>query len=77
MLTKQGMPSKIKIVKTSFKMDANMLAQMIKDQWPDKSISTSQIHESLKSIGILEYSSDDMDNLISLLSGVGFVVKHD
>lgn len=74
-LNKIGSNVKIQIVKkASFSMDVNMIAEMLKKDWPEQSISLDGLHAALKSVGITNYSSEDMDELISRLQATGFAV---
>lgn len=76
MLNKIGTPTKISIIKQSaFEVDLNLLASMLKEQWPDKNITVNALHEALKSIGITEYKAEDMQELIGRLQAIGFSVK--
>jgi hypothetical protein len=75
-LKKQGSPSKLKVVKNAgFKLDENYLAQMILDQWPNKQLTIDQLHLALKSIGVVNYSSDDLSILLSRLKAIGFSIN--
>lgn len=74
-LRKHGSPSKLKVVKNaSFAIDPNVLAEMISKQWPDKKLTMDQIHSGLKSIGIVNYSSEDLSILLHRLQAIGFSV---
>jgi len=75
-LKKQGSPSKIKVVKNAaFAVDVNSLAERFLKDWPNKKITIDQIHNSLKSIGIVNYSSEDMSVLTSRLQAIGFTIN--
>lgn len=74
-LNKRGSPSKLKVVKNAgFTIDPNFLAEMILKQVPEKKLSVDQLHSALKSIGVVNYSSDDMNVLIDRLKAVGFEI---
>ena len=74
-LNKKGSPTKIKIVKTaSFSVSENFLAELILKQVPSKKLTVDELHSALKSIGIVNYSSDDMNILIERLKAVGFTI---
>lgn len=74
-LHKKGSPTKIKVVKNAaFAVDINALAERFLKDWPSKKITMDQIHESLKGIGIVNYSSEDMSILTSRLQAIGFSV---
>jgi len=76
MLNKTGSPTKLTVVKQgAFEVDLNLLASMLKEQWPDKTLTVNNLHEALKSIGIVEYKAEDMQELIGRLQAIGFVVK--
>ena len=76
MLNKKGSPVKLSIVKQSaFEVDLNLLASMLKEQWPSKELSLNALHEALKSIGITEYKAEDMQELVGRLQAIGFVIK--
>jgi hypothetical protein len=74
-LKKQGSPTRIKVVKNAtFAVDVNALAERFLKDWPTKKITMDQIHESLKGIGIVNYSSEDMSVLVSRLQAIGFTI---
>jgi hypothetical protein len=74
-LNKRGSPNKLQVVKNaSFSLDINFLAEMILKQIPEKELSIDQLHSSLKSIGVINYSSDDMNVLIERLKAIGFSI---
>ena len=75
-LHKTGSPAKIKVVKKSaFEIDINMLASLLLDQWQTQTISLNQLHEGLKSLGIINYTAEDMQELTGRLQAIGFTVK--
>jgi hypothetical protein len=75
-LNKIGSPSKIKVVKYSgFSVDPNFLAQTLLKDWPSKKLSVDDLHLALKSIGVINYSSDDLSVLIGRLEAVGFSIS--
>ncbi len=75
MLKKTGVAVKIKIVKSSgFSLDPNLIASELDKKWPGKKISLDQLHEAVKSIGVIEYGQDDMSHLVELLQSTGFTV---
>ncbi len=72
-LSKKGSPQKINVVKhASFAMNENFLAEMILKQVPSKKLTVDQLHSALKSIGVNNYSSDDLNILIDRLQSSGF-----
>jgi len=74
-LNKRGSPSKIQVVKNAgFTVDPNFLAEMVLKQVPKKSLSVDQLHAALKSIGVVNYGSDDMNVLIDRLKAIGFTI---
>jgi hypothetical protein len=75
-LSKRGSPTKIKVVKNaSFAVDVNSLAERFLKDWPNKKITMDQIHNGLKSVGIVNYSSEDMSVLTSRLQAIGFSIQ--
>jgi hypothetical protein len=77
-LNKRGTPTKLKVVKQSaFEVDLNVLASMLKEQWPDKTLSVNALHEALKNVGITEYKAEDMQELIGRLQAIGFTIKQE
>ena len=60
---------------SAFEVDLNLLASMLKEQWPDKTLTVNALHEALKSIGIVEYKAEDMQELIGRLQAIGFTIK--
>lgn len=76
-LNKRGSPVKIKIVKDAgFTLDVNFLSEMILKQIPEKKLSMDQLHNALKSIGVVNYVADDMAILIDRLQAIGFSVSN-
>ena len=74
-LSKRGSPNKIQVVKkSSFSLDENFLAEMILKQIPSKKITIDQLHAALKSIGVVNYSSEDMNILLDRLAAIGFTI---
>lgn len=74
-LQKHGSPTKIRVIKNAgFTISENFLAEMILKQIPSKKLTVDELHDALKSIGIVNYSSDDMNKLISRLRATGFTV---
>lgn len=75
-MQKHGSVAKIKVVKQgSFTLDENYIAAQIEKQWPDKQITLDQLHDGLKSIGVVNYSSDDMNALVGRLQAIGFKIS--
>lgn len=75
-LNKRGSPVKIKVVKKSgFTMDVNALADRFLKDWPKKQVSVDQIHSGLKSIGVVNYSSEDLSELMNRLQAIGFSIS--
>ena len=75
-LNKRGSPSKIQVFKNAgFIINVNYLSEMLLKQWPDKKITTDQLHSALKSIGIDNYQAEDMSELMGRLQPIGFVVS--
>lgn len=74
-VNKRGSPNKIQVVKNAgFSLDPNFLAEMILKQIPAKTLSLDQLHAALKSIGVMNYSSDDMNILMDRLQAIGFKI---
>jgi hypothetical protein len=74
-LKKIGSPVRIKLIKeSSFAMDINVLTALIEKQSPTKAVSLDQLHNMVKSIGILSYTAEDMSSLVSRLQSVGFKI---
>jgi len=75
-LNKRGSPNKLEVVKNaSFSIDPNFLAEMILKQVPSKKLTVDQLHSALKSIGVNNYGSDDLNILIERLQSSGFEVS--
>jgi hypothetical protein len=74
-LKKIGSPQKITVIKrSSFAIDVNYLVALIEKQSPTKAVSLDQLHNAVKSIGILSYTAEDMNSLVSRLQAVGFKI---
>jgi len=74
-LNKRGSPTKLQVVKNAgFTVDPNFLAEMILKQIPEKKLTVDQLHSALKSIGVVNYGSDDLNTLIERLKAVGFTI---
>lgn len=75
-LHKKGSPTRIKVVKNAgFTLSENFLAEMILKQIPSKKLSIDQLHMMLKSIGVINYSSDDLSILMNRLQAIGFSIS--
>jgi len=75
-LNKKGSPNRIQVVKCAgFTLDLNFLAEMILKQVPERSMTITELHSALESIGVVNYSSDDMSTLIGRLSATGFAIN--
>ena len=75
-LSKRGSPNKIQVVKNAgFSLDPNFLAEMILKQIPEKKLTVDQLHSAIKSIGVVNYSSDDMAILMDRLQAIGFSIS--
>ncbi len=76
MIKKVGTPQKIsKIIKnTGFGIDPNLIVKKLKDNWTESSISLNQLHELVKSLGVVDYTSDDMSHVVELLQSSGITV---
>jgi hypothetical protein len=75
-LSKYGSPNKIKVVKNAgFSLDPNFLAEMILKQIPSKKLTMDQLHSALKSIGVVNYSSEDLSILMDRLQSIGFSIS--
>lgn len=74
-INKIGTPNKISVVRQgAFNIDLNVLASVLKDKWPDKSLSLNDLHEALKTLGVTDYKSEDMQDLTSRLMAIGFKI---
>lgn len=75
-LNKVGSPQKLKIVKNAgFTVDVDALAELFLKQWPEKQVTIDQIHNGIKSIGVNNYSSEDLSELMGRLQAIGFSIK--
>ena len=75
MLKKTGAKVKVEVIKQSgFSLDPNLIADKLDEKWPGKKISVDQLHEAVKSIGVIDYSDDDMSDLVGLLQSMGYSV---
>lgn len=73
-ISKFGSPADIKVVQSGLTFDPNIVVKQLQDKVKNGSISLDQLHEAVKSIGIVDYTSEDMNRLISLLKSVGIAV---
>ena len=74
-LKKVGSPEKIQVVKKSaLSFDPNLLVKKIVETWGKKPITIDQIHEAAKAMGIIDYNSEDMNNVVHLLESSGINV---
>jgi hypothetical protein len=74
-LKKIGSPVKIvRITESALALDPNLIVTKLKEKYPTKSFSLDQLHEALKSIGVIDYSSDDLQHLIDLLQSSGVTI---
>jgi diketogulonate reductase-like aldo/keto reductase len=76
-LNKVGSPEKIKLVKMgALSFDPNLIVQKIKETWKQPSITKDQLHEAVKSIGIVNYNPEDIAQVINLLNSSGVTVQN-
>ena len=76
-LKKVGAPIKLQLVKKSaLAFDPNLFVKKIVETWGKHPITIEQIHEAGKSIGIIDYNSEDMDNIVNLLQSSGVDVQN-
>lgn len=76
-LKKIGSPEKIKVVKVgAFEYDPNLVATRIKESWKQPTMTKDQLHESIKSMGIVNYNPEDMQEVINLLNSSGIAVQN-
>jgi len=74
-IKKTGSPVKIiRITESALSLDPNLIVTKLKEKYPAKSFSLDQLHEALKSIGVIDYSSNDLQHLIDLLQSSGIKV---
>lgn len=74
-LKKIGSPQKIHIIKNSaFAFDPNLITKRIKETWDKPEITKDQLHEAIKAIGIVNYSPEDLTEVIDLLNSTGIKV---
>ncbi len=76
-LKKVGSPEKIQLIKKgALSFDPNLFVKKIVETWGKKPITIDQIHESAKAMHIIDYNSEDMDNIIHLLESSGINVQN-
>ena len=76
-LNKIGSPQKIVVVKQgAFAYDPNLIVTKIKETWDQPTMTKDQLHEAIKSIGITDYSPEDMAGVIGLLNSSGITVQN-
>ena len=76
-LNKVGSPIKLQLVKKgAMSFDPNLFVKKIVETWGRKPITIDQIHEAAKAMGIIDYNSEDMDNIVHLLESSGIDVKN-
>ena len=74
-LNKIGSSEKIKVVKLSaLSFDPNLIVKRIKDTWKQPTITKDQLHESVKAMGIVNYTPEDITEVINLLNSSGVTV---
>jgi hypothetical protein len=76
-LKKIGSPEKINVVglNGALSLDPHLAAKRIKETWTAPTITIDQLHEKLKSLGVVDYSSEDMSKIINLLNSTGLKVQ--
>jgi len=75
MIKKIGSPEKIRQVSSSLTFDINLAVKKIKDSYNKPTITMDELHEALKALGIINYSSEDMSEVTRLLHSVGIAVN--
>lgn len=73
-ISKFGSPESINVVKSGLSFDPNIVVKQLQGKVKNGSITLDQLHEAVKSIGIVDYTSEDMNRLIGLLKSVGIAV---
>lgn len=75
-LNKIGSPEKIKVVTTgALAYDPNLIVKKIKETWKQPTITKDQLHEAVKSLGIINYNPEDLTEVINLLNSSGIAVQ--
>ncbi len=76
-LKKIGSPEKIKLVnvESALAFDPHLVVKKIQESWTNPTITIDQLHEKLKSMGIVDYQQDDMTEIINLLNASGLTVQ--
>lgn len=76
-LNKIGSPEKIRVIKDgALAYDPNLIAKKIKETWKQPTISKDQLHEAIKSLGIINYNPEDLTQIINLLNSSGIAVQN-
>jgi hypothetical protein len=73
-LQKVGTPESIKVT-GGLNLDPNLVTKEIIKTWKSKEISLDELHEFVKRMGVVDYSSEDMNHVVRMLQSSGFVVK--
>lgn len=75
MLKKIGTPTKIThVVFGAIVLDPNLIVAEIRKKYKNKSLSLDELHEFLKTLYVIDYSSSDLQHIIELLQSSGIRV---
>lgn len=74
-LNKIGSAGKITKIEASLALDPNIVVKEIEKSWKTKEMSIDDLHDAIKSMGIIDYDTEDLRAVMELLQSVGFKIS--
>ena len=73
-LKKYGSAVKITKIESSLALDPNIVVKEIENSWESKQMTIDELHEAIKSMGVIDYGDEDLRSVIELLTSIGFKI---
>ena len=73
-LKKIGSVEKITKIESSLALDPNIVVKEIEKSWKTRKMTIDELHDAVKSMGVIDYADEDLRAVIELLTSVGFEI---
>ena len=73
-LNKIGSAVKITKIESSLALDPNIVVKEIEKSWKTRRMTIDELHEAVKSMGVVDYADEDLSAVIELLKSMGFEI---
>ncbi len=73
-LNKIGSAVKITKIESSLALDPNMVVKEIEKSWKTRQMTIDELHDAVKSMGVIDYADEDLRAVIELLTSMGFKI---